>query len=133
MIYSNPAVVLLLEDEGLIALDIEYSLEGAGFSVTTLASRQAAEDWLEGNEPQLAIIDVLLQDGPSYRVAEMLISRRIPFLVHSGDLAQVYEGTPLSQGEWITKPANTGDIADWARRTVQVRQGEDQSVSSPGS
>jgi DNA-binding response OmpR family regulator len=133
MTHSNLPIVLLLEDEGLIALDVEYSLEAAGFRVTTLASLQAAEEWLRQNEPQLAIIDVLLQDGLSHQVAEMLIDKRVPFLVHSGDLAHVHQGTPLTSGEWISKPAKSNDIADWAKRTFLMRQGEDQSVSSPGS
>jgi ActR/RegA family two-component response regulator len=121
MTRSTSPLALLLEDEGLIALDVEYSLEIAGFRVTTLRSRQAAEDWLSQNEPRLAVIDILLQDGPSHRVAEMLVDKRIPFLVHSGDLAQIHEGTPLAQGEWISKPAKSDDIADWAMRIIEVR------------
>jgi DNA-binding response OmpR family regulator len=68
---SISPVAMLLEDEGLIALDLEYALENARFTVTTLACRQAAEDWLMQNSPDLAIIDILLQDGPSHGVAEM--------------------------------------------------------------
>jgi DNA-binding response OmpR family regulator len=118
---SISPTAMLLEDEGLIALDLGYALENAGFTVTTLASTRAAEEWLKQNSPDLAIIDILLQDGPSHRVAELLFERNIPFLVHSGDLAHMHQDTPLAKGEWISKPAKSTAVADWAWQAVQSK------------
>lgn len=122
---NTSPLALLLEDEGLIALDLEYSLESAGFSVTTLASRLAAEEWLGQNEPRLAIIDIVLQDGPSHRIAEVLAERGIPFLVHSGDMAHMHAETPFGKGEWMSKPAKSNDIIEWATRASKI--GSDQA------
>ena len=43
---TNTMVALLLEDEPLIAMEIEQTLQIAGFEVTTVSSCASALDWL---------------------------------------------------------------------------------------
>jgi hypothetical protein len=48
-----------------------------------LASCLQAEDWLDNNSPQIAVLDVALADGVCVNVASTPIERRIPFIVNS--------------------------------------------------
>jgi DNA-binding NtrC family response regulator len=107
---SSP-LVLLLEDEAIIAIDVETALKRSGFSVVMFASCRQAEDWLEDNSPQIAVLDVALADGVCVNVAATLIERRIPFIVHSGytDL-QACKDTVFKAGTWMGKPAHRDDL-----------------------
>jgi DNA-binding NtrC family response regulator len=101
---SRP-VILLAEDEAIIALELSDSLERDGFEVAgPFTTCTAAEAWLKANEPSGAILDNALKDGPCEALAGDLRARGIPFLVYSGhsrtpDLPVVFEDVP-----WIEKP-----------------------------
>ncbi|MBU1334249.1 MAG: response regulator [Alphaproteobacteria bacterium] len=56
-------LALLLEDEPLIAMDMELLLQGAGLDVTTVASCEEANNWLEVRRPDIVIVDIMLRDG----------------------------------------------------------------------
>lgn len=104
--------VLLLEDEPLIAMALEDDLRFAGFSVTIAMSVEDAVNWLDGNSPDLAIVDVMLSDGPAEDVAARLSQSNIPFVVHTGDLKDMHHDTPFAAGLWVSKPASSSDILD---------------------
>lgn len=108
---TNAAVALLLEDEPLIAIDIELILEGAGFDVTTVMSCAAANGWLDIFRPDIVVVDILLTDGPCNAIVEKLIEGNIPFIVHSGDHPSMHVGTPFAHGRWIGKPADGDELA----------------------
>lgn len=107
--------ILLLEDEALIALDIESSLREEGLSVTSLNSCAAALEWLQTATPDLAILDIGLTDGPCHDVAEVLVEQNVPFIVHSGDSKSEYEDTPFSKGIWLNKPSRPEVLIDLVR------------------
>lgn len=111
-------VALLLEDEPLIAMDLELTLQTAGFDVTTVASCADALDWLEVCRPDVVIVDIMLQDGPCHEVVARLVDDGIPFIVHSGDQPSIHADTPLAGGTWIGKPANGSEMVDAARGLV---------------
>ena len=98
--------VLVLEDEALIALDLQDELQSAGYEVagpfTTCA---AALEWLRTHTPDAAILDVALKDGPCREIALELARRKVPFLIYSG----LYEDrellADLQHVPWIEKPA----------------------------
>ena len=77
--------VLLVEDELFVALDLQDTIENAGFSVDgpyiSVASAMSA---LGSVLPDCAILDVRLADGEVYPVAEALAAAGIPFIFHSG-------------------------------------------------
>ena len=56
--------VLILEDEPLIALDLEFVVLEAGFGATVeFTTLSAAENWLEDHTPDLGILDIQFSDG----------------------------------------------------------------------
>ena len=104
--------VLILEDEPLIAMDLEDAVEKIGFaSVTTLTRSEDATVWLESNCPTLAIIDIQLKDGPCVEVAETLDKRAVPFIVCSG--AERWEiHKAFRKGIWLPKPCDPVRLID---------------------
>ncbi len=82
--------VLIAEDNPLIAVSYEEIVTEAGLSVGgSFASRESAEEWLSVHSPDVAILDVTLQDGNSAELAKKLCGREIPFLVVSGYSAEL--------------------------------------------
>ena len=73
--------VLIVEDEGLVALLIEDLLTDLGCEVVASCdSIRSAMEWLErGSAPDGALLDVNLGGELVYPVAEFLAARKIPF------------------------------------------------------
>jgi two-component SAPR family response regulator len=120
--------ILILEDEALIALDVETTLTDikAG-SVTNIASCAEALKWLAENTPDIAIIDIFLRDGECIEVAEILVERDVPFIVHSARRKVTHDSHHIFlKGIWIPKPAVPNDLA----RTVEAQLSKSRSVAA---
>ncbi|MCY0093551.1 HWE histidine kinase domain-containing protein [Hoeflea ulvae] len=78
--------VLIVEDQMLIAIELEQILGDAGLTVAaTLTSPQESIAYLSANDlPDVAILDVHLGDKTSEPVAEFLMARGVPFLFATG-------------------------------------------------
>jgi CheY-like chemotaxis protein len=105
--------VLLVENEPLIALDLEGMLLSVGAeSVHHVVSSGEAVDWLRDHAPQLVILDVFVKDGPSIPVADQLRQQGVPFLIHSG---HTWHGSGYGAGfadaVWLSKPCTQADLA----------------------
>ncbi len=97
--------ILVVEDEYLIALSLQDSLESAGSVVLgPAASVDKAIKTIE-SEPHIdaAVLDVNLGGAPSYPVADTLIARKIPFIFTSGYEDNVLR-TRYSNVKTCTKP-----------------------------
>src|SRR5271166_1565646 len=77
--------VLVVEDEALVALQIEDALQEAGFDVLGPARSSAeALDLLKSSPCDAAVLDIGLGSETSEPVARALIARDIPFITLSG-------------------------------------------------
>jgi len=107
---QHPArgTVLLLEDEALIAVSLQDDLEEAGYGVAgPFMACADALSWLEVHQPDFAVLDTVLKDGPCKEVALRLTSLGVPLLVYSG-LAEDMNALPeLASATWVEKPATT--------------------------
>ncbi|MDO9412977.1 MAG: response regulator [Pseudolabrys sp.] len=85
---------LVLEDEFLIALDLQDILEQAGAVVTCVATADEALAALEGPRFDFAILDVQLGGAArtSLSVAAALSARNTPFIFLTG----LHRGSPLT-------------------------------------
>lgn len=104
--------VLVLEDDALIALNLQDELQDVGYDVpgpfTTCA---AALTWLRIQTPDIAILDAALKDGPCCEIAQELNRRNVPFLIYSG-----YHEDPQLFSEfryiaWVEKPVAPAVLA----------------------
>lgn len=91
--------VFLVEDELLVAMEIQDLIEEAGLRAegpySTVAGARVALDSLT---PVCAILDVRLRDGEIFPVADELQARGVPLIFHSGHAApaQIIERYPNS-------------------------------------
>jgi CheY-like chemotaxis protein len=77
--------ILIVEDEMLVAMNIEDMLLDLGHEVAGIASRLApALSLVEESAFDLALLDVNLAGEPSFPVAAALRERGIPFLFATG-------------------------------------------------
>ncbi|MDR6954340.1 light-regulated signal transduction histidine kinase (bacteriophytochrome)/CheY-like chemotaxis protein [Ancylobacter sp. 3268] len=79
------AAVLLVEDQMIIAMDVEFMMNDAGITrITTAASAADALRKLKDATPDIAVLDVNLGSGTSAPVAEELGRRGVPFVFATG-------------------------------------------------
>jgi DNA-binding response OmpR family regulator len=78
--------VLIIEDEFLIAADVQHIVEVAGAGRTLLASSTAgAHRFLDGDESvDICILDLKLGSEDGFPLAHELRNRGIPFVVATG-------------------------------------------------
>lgn len=119
--------VLVAEDSFVVALDLENTLTAFGCRVLgPVASVAAGLVLLERQRPDLALLDVELQDGWITPLAEALVGRNVPFLLVTG-----YEGGHLVQpllcaAPRLAKPWSEHDLARalqrlWWQQRVRER------------
>ncbi len=81
----QPSLVLVMEDAALASMLLADVLLEDGYRVASPFGRWSEGlRWLQGHRPDLAILDVLLVDGPVYTLADELRRRGIPSLFNSG-------------------------------------------------
>lgn len=93
--------VLLVEDELFIAMDLQGTIEDAGFRVegpcTSLVEANAAIDRC-GGVFVAAVLDVRLEDGTVFPAADRLQAHGVPLIFHSGhaDEAELHRRYPAA-------------------------------------
>ncbi|QRY70719.1 GAF domain-containing protein (plasmid) [Ensifer sp. PDNC004] len=84
LVRANPRI-MIVEDQMLIALDLEAMLSDEGFSeVSTASSVQQGMAHIERAAPELAILDINLGQTNSFGIAAELMRRGIPFVFATG-------------------------------------------------
>jgi DNA-binding response OmpR family regulator len=82
---ADKPVVLVVEDEVLIAMDIQAQLEDAGWDVLGPAGTVLqAQALLSQSIPGFAVLDINLGKDTSFPVADLLAQSGVPFLFLSG-------------------------------------------------
>ena len=104
MTTHQPSSVLVLEDEGLVALMLEDLLREMGARVVDcFAGASDALSAATTRHYDCAVLDVIVRDGTSAHVADALHERGIPFVFSSGVGREALEPRHQSAG-LITKP-----------------------------
>jgi DNA-binding response OmpR family regulator len=115
-------LVLLVEDEALIAFVVMDDLESAGYRVAGPFNRCAdAMHWLDGETPDVAIIDIHLRDGSSAALADALRRRGVPFIVFSGERRDGRVAGPFESARWLGKPASSRQMLETVEELVLAR------------
>lgn len=110
-------LVLVVEDEFLIAMEIEDVLTSGGYGVLGPASTVAmALGLLDGETPDAAVLDVNLGKERVTPVAQALAAKSIPFLLASaywpGDLAnEPLLANAVNVGKPTSSPRLLAEIA----------------------
>ena len=96
-------VILVIEDEVLIALNIQDALEDAGATVVTTRTLAAALVAVEDRSLSAAIVDHALGDGDSSEICKRLKERDVPYVTYSG-FTQLHG--ECAEAEHVNKPAS---------------------------
>ena len=98
--------VLVVEDEFLIAMDVEAILEDHGYVVLgPVGSVEEALRLLEEGRPDVAVLDVNLRGQLVFPVAKRLQVLNIPFVIASAYRSMKFDGAgAVSGAENIDKP-----------------------------
>jgi CheY-like chemotaxis protein len=98
---------MIVEDQALIGMSLEAFLEDAGFEVAgVFMSNAQALQWLEGDLPDVAVLDVMIKDGTSAAVARVLKRLGVPFAVYSGLPPRTECPIELQDVPWLEKPVS---------------------------
>lgn len=104
--------VLLVEDQSIIAMDMEYSLKKAGCRVIGPVGRlQAAIALARDEQIDFALLDVNLFGETVFPAAEILDGRGIPFVLTTG---YGEAGVPEGRARWrvVSKPYDCDQLID---------------------
>ncbi|WP_305095512.1 response regulator [Croceibacterium aestuarii] len=112
--------VLLLEDEPMILMDLEFAAEACGCSALCATNVKQALRHLENGGPvRVGVLDVNLGQGQTCEpVARELERRGIPYILHSGDLDRQDETVRSLNAQLIPKPANADHVISTAMNQV---------------
>jgi len=112
---SNSLLVLVVEDEFLLAMELEAIILAQGWRVLgPAASVAAALDLLGSQLPDVAVLDVNLHGVMVTPVAEALVRQHIPFV-----LVTAYQPSRLQGSAVLARAVNIGKPVG-ARRLVQA-------------
>lgn len=108
--------VLVVEDEALVAMAIEDTLEEFGCEVVGVASRiDTAKTAIRARDFDCAILDINVHGEPIYPVAEKLDEQHVPFIFLTGydtkEVMQAFRDHPV-----LHKP-----LEPWALREALAR------------
>jgi DNA-binding response OmpR family regulator len=97
--------VLVAEDELIVAYDLCDTVEEAGFAVEgPYPDISSAMLSLQKCRPDVAILDVELDDGYSFQLAEKLIAEDVPVIFHSGQFSPSEVAKRFPQAIACSKP-----------------------------
>ena len=112
--------LLLVEDQMLIALDVESMLADHGIRrVTTTGSAMDALQRLDLLVPDIAVLDLNLGSTTSLPVAEELVRRNIPFLFATGYGETSIVPPSMAAVPMVRKPYDAEALLAAIRRTLK--------------
>lgn len=105
---------MIVEDEALIGWDLADAFQETGFRTAgPFVSCAGAFHFLDGQTPDLAILDAVLSDGSCLELALELQRRGVPLIIYSGEAADGH--APELNGVCrVEKPSPVETVVDAA-------------------
>ncbi|MEO0642564.1 MAG: response regulator [Pseudomonadota bacterium] len=117
--------ILVAEDEPVVAFDLCDTVEEAGYEVEGPFSGASSAMLASRHEkPDLAILDITLDDGEVFALAEQLEADNVPIIFHSGRLtrSQLRERFPTSTT--LAKPCPPADMLSAVNTVLESTKAE---------
>ena len=123
----DPARVIIVEDEPLVAENLRDDLVEAGFEVVGVAPRvESALKLIEGTGFDVAIIDANLAGTSAAPAAAALSARGLPFMVLSGYAREQLQ-REFSEAVYVQKPYRIRKLIDDLKSLLH--KGRDRGAS----
>jgi two-component SAPR family response regulator len=105
------ARILIVEDELLVAMDLEDRLKREGCDVIGPVPKEAkALTVLERDRPDAVVLDLNLNGKLPIDLAGALVARQIPFVVVTGYGKRQFDIPALQEAPRLEKPINTPEL-----------------------
>jgi CheY-like chemotaxis protein len=117
---------MIVEDETLLAMQLESEVEAAGHIVVGLAaSSTQALELLRETTPEFVFVDIHLQDGPTgIEIGRSLAQRHVPYVFVSGNIKKLPDDFAGALGA-IEKPYTMNGMANALEYISAVVGGEE--------
>ncbi len=103
--------VLIVEDDPLIAMDMEDFFESKNYDILGPAFNVVeALNLLKENRPDCATLDYNLGKETSVPIADILYNSNVPFVFVTGRLAEIKRENNLPSAPVLTKPVHYTEI-----------------------
>lgn len=124
---------MIVEDEILLAMELESEVQTAGHEVVGFAMDSAqAFDLLTNGKPDFAFVDIQLADGPTgIDIGRRLAGERVPFVFVSGNIKRLPDDFAGALGA-IEKPYTMNGMANalhYINDIVAGREGPEPPAS----
>ncbi|OGB90944.1 MAG: hypothetical protein A3H39_09585 [candidate division NC10 bacterium RIFCSPLOWO2_02_FULL_66_22] len=119
-----PPRVLVVEDEALLRAQMVEALREAGFTVLEAPTGTEALAALDGQSPDLLVLDIVLPDMEGWevlaRVRDEGRTRALPVLILTGvDSVQADEAVARGADEFLTKPVSAQVLVETVGRLLR--------------
>ena len=118
---SKQARLILVEDEALLALDMQIMLEDMGYLVVGAAGRLEDALALAETEFDLALLDMNLDGAPIDKVAQRIAERGIPMIFVTGYGPRTLP--PGTTAPILDKPCNPDTLRTLLAAVLGARHG----------
>ena len=126
---TEPARILVVDDEPNIAELVATALRYEGFEVETTDTGRGAVDAVRERSPELVVLDVMLPDVDGFAVQERLRrdGRRVPvlFLTARDSVEDRVRGLTLGGDDYLTKPFSIEELVARVRAILRRIRPED--------
>jgi diguanylate cyclase (GGDEF)-like protein len=127
----RPARVLLVEDDPHVQQLGQFILTDVGYAVDVAGTCQEARQLLEGNPPDVVLLDVHLPDGLGLDVLETLqanpATAGIPVIVVTGSMeAGAVRALDAGAHDFLPKPFEPTELVARVRAALRVKHARDE-------
>jgi two-component system, OmpR family, response regulator RegX3 len=115
---TEPARILLVEDEESLAESVRYSLEREGFAVIVASDGRRAIERFRADQPDLVILDLMLPEMSGLDVCRLIRQEStVPIVVVTAKDAEADKVTGLELGadDYVTKPFSVRELVSRVR------------------
>lgn len=126
--------ILIIEDEALVAMELQYVLEDLGHEVVgTAADATTARNLVRENEVDLALVDIHLSDGPTGvgLGRELAQDLGVTVLFMTANPGMVRQGVAGAIGV-LSKPTDERGVQSAVDYALRRREGQPVQYAPPG-
>ncbi len=127
--------VILVEDNEGIIMGIEYLLQQEGYTCLVARRRREAERLLEGEIPDLMLLEIGLPDGDGYQLCQVIrkqYSFPIIFLTAREEEEDVVRAFELGADDYVIKPFRNRELISRIKNVLR-RSGKANAVLQCGN
>lgn len=124
--------ILIAEDDAAIAGLIEMTLQIAGYKCLIASDGEKALAIINGQKPDLALLDIMLPKVDGYGLMEEMRKHSIPamFVTAKTNVTERVHGLRLGADDYITKPFETLELLARVEAVLRRVYGNDASLTA---